>query len=94
MEGNVFEDIMSMEPTEEKNVFKAFKLRQNFAKVSVFGGQLVSQCIVAACKTVDPLMECHNAQLNFLSGIVVNEPLKYKVLETRNGKSFATRMVG
>ena len=58
----------------------------------VFGGQVLAQALVAACRTVDGL-SCHSLHAYFLRAGDPSEPLLYSVEKTRDGASFTARRV-
>ena len=60
----------------------------------VFGGQVIGQALVAACKTVDVhAFRPHSLHAYFLLGGDPQVPIIYEVDRIRDGRSFATRRV-
>jgi acyl-CoA thioesterase-2 len=60
----------------------------------VFGGQVIGQALVAACRTVDVgARPPHSLHAYFLLGGDPNVPIIYDVDRIRDGKSFTTRTV-
>lgn len=60
---------------------------------NVFGGQVVSQAITAAYKTIPSNRFLHSLHSYFLEAGDLNIPIHYKVTEIRDGGSFSTRRV-
>ena len=58
----------------------------------VFGGQVIGQALVAACRTVEG-REPHSLHAYFLLGGDPKVPIIYEVDRIRDGKSFTTRRV-
>ena len=59
----------------------------------VFGGQVIGQALVAACRTVDGDREPHSLHAYFLLGGDPKVPIIYEVDRIRDGRSFTTRRV-
>ncbi len=59
----------------------------------VFGGQVASQALVAAARTVDPARPVHSLHSYFLRPGDTKVPIVYDVERTRDGRSFSTRRV-
>lgn len=61
----------------------------------VFGGQVIGQALVAACRTVDDVAARppHSLHAYFLLGGDPKVPIVYQVERLRDGKSFTTRQV-
>jgi len=59
----------------------------------VFGGQLVAQALVAACRTVEPTLACHSLHAYFLAPGDTGVDFTYRVTRLREGRSFAARRV-
>ncbi len=79
--------ILDLERTGE-NSFRgtsAFSIRNR-----VFGGQIVSQALVAAARTVEGA-EPHSLHGYFLVGGDPSAPIEYEVERMRDGRSFSTR---
>jgi acyl-coenzyme A thioesterase 1/2/4 len=60
---------------------------------SVFGGQLISQALAAASKSVDPRMFVHSLHSYFLRAGDVNLPIIYHIHRIRDGNRISTRIV-
>ncbi|MGW4772777.1 acyl-CoA thioesterase [Nocardia sp. NPDC004278] len=58
-----------------------------------FGGQLVSQAIMAAGRTVDGDRPLHVVNAHFVRGGDVKKPIEYRVDRHRDGRSLANRTV-
>jgi acyl-CoA thioesterase II len=58
----------------------------------VFGGQVLGQALVAACRTVDGVLP-HSLHAYFLLAGDPKAPIVYEVDRIRDGKSFSTRRV-
>jgi len=59
----------------------------------VFGGQVASQALVAAARTVDPDRRVHSLHAYFLRPGDTAVPIVYDVERTRDGRAFSTRRV-
>ncbi|MFF2028475.1 acyl-CoA thioesterase, partial [Streptomyces sp. NPDC058171] len=58
-----------------------------------FGGQLISQALVAAGRTVSGERAVHAVNAHFIRGGNVKEPIEYRVERHRDGRAFANRQV-
>ncbi|MCQ4119137.1 acyl-CoA thioesterase [Rhodococcus tibetensis] len=58
-----------------------------------FGGQLISQALVAAGRTVSGERAVHAVNAHFIRGGDVKEPIEYRVDRHRDGRAFANRQV-
>ncbi|MFI6869705.1 acyl-CoA thioesterase [Nocardia sp. NPDC050406] len=58
-----------------------------------FGGQLVSQGLIAAGRTVGPGRPVHAVNAHFVRGGDPKKPIEYRVDRHRDGRSFANRTV-
>lgn len=58
-----------------------------------FGGQLVSQALMAAGRTVDGDRPIHAVNAHFIRGGDVKAPIEYRVDRHRDGRAFANRQV-
>ncbi|MGC0364329.1 acyl-CoA thioesterase-2 [Rhodococcus sp. 27YEA15] len=58
-----------------------------------FGGQLVSQALMAAGRTVDGERPIHAINAHFIRGGDVKAPIDYRVDRHRDGRAFANRQV-
>jgi acyl-CoA thioesterase-2 len=59
----------------------------------VFGGQVIAQALVAACRTVEPGRAPHSLHAYFLLAGDPKVPIIYDVERIRDGRSFTTRRV-
>ena len=60
---------------------------------TVFGGQLVSQALVAACRTVEEGRLPHSVHALYLRAGDPKAPLRYEVAVVRDGRGFSSRQV-
>ena len=58
-----------------------------------FGGQLISQAIIAAGRTVGSTRPLHALNAHFIRGGDVKAPIEYHVQRQRDGRAFANRLV-
>jgi acyl-CoA thioesterase II len=83
--------ILDLEPLEE-NLFRGRSPQVTWQRV--FGGQVVGQALVAACRTVDVAERPpHSLHGYFLLAGDPKVPIIYEVDRIRDGKSFTTRRV-
>ena len=83
--------ILDLEKLEE-NLFRGRSPQTNWQRV--FGGQVIGQALVAACRTVDVSgRPPHSLHAYFLLGGDPKVPIIYEVDRIRDGKSFTTRRV-
>src|SRR6267142_6122170 len=76
----------------EVNLFRGRSPQDAWQRV--FGGQVVGQALVAACRTVDvSVRPPHSLHAYFLLPGDPKVPIIYEVDRIRDGKSFATRRV-
>ena len=84
-------DILDLEPLEV-NLFRGRSPQSRWQRV--FGGQVIGQALVAACRTVeDGARPPHSLHAYFLLGGDPKVPIIYEVDRIRDGKSFTTRRV-
>ena len=85
-------DTLNLEALE-LNLFRG-RSPQSFWQ-RVFGGQVIGQALVAACRTVDDVAvrPPHSLHAYFLLGGDPKVPIIYEVDRIRDGKSFTTRRV-
>jgi acyl-CoA thioesterase-2 len=74
----------------EINLFRGRSPQSGWQRV--FGGQVIGQALVAACRTVEGRPP-HSMHAYFLLGGDPAVPIIYNVERTRDGKSFTTRRV-
>lgn len=82
-------DILDLEPLEV-NLFRGQS--RDLGTRSVFGGQVISQSLVAAGRTVER-NEPHSLHAYFLRPGDMEHPIVYEVDRVRDGRSFTTRRV-
>jgi acyl-CoA thioesterase II len=84
--------ILDLEPLEV-NLFRGRSPQSRWQRV--FGGQVIGQALVAACRTVDDVTARppHSLHAYFLLGGDPKVPIIYEVDRIRDGKSFTTRRV-
>src|SRR6266581_9741829 len=76
----------------ELNLFRGRSPQVGWQRV--FGGQVIGQALVAACRTVDVAgRPPHSLHAYFLLAGDPKVPIVYEVDRIRDGKSFATRRV-
>jgi len=85
-------DILDLEPLEV-NLFRGRSPQSHWQRV--FGGQVIGQALVAACRTVEDVTARppHSLHAYFLLGGDPKVPIIYEVDRIRDGKSFTTRNV-
>jgi acyl-CoA thioesterase-2 len=85
-------DILNLE-TLELNLFRGRSPQSRWQRV--FGGQVIGQALVAACRTVDnvAMRPPHSLHAYFLLGGDPKVPIIYEVDRIRDGRSFTTRRV-
>ncbi len=84
--------VLDLEPIET-NLFRGRSPQVGWQRV--FGGQVIGQALVAACRTVDGVADRppHSLHAYFLLGGDPKVPIIYEVERIRDGKSFTTRRV-
>src|SRR5262249_53483239 len=85
-------DILDLEPIEV-NLFRGRSPQVGWQRV--FGGQVIGQALVAACRTVDGVVDRppHSLHGYFLLAGDPKVPIIYEVDRIRDGRSFTTRRV-
>ncbi len=85
-------EILDLEPLE-LNLFRGRSPQSRWQRV--FGGQVIGQALVAACRTVDQVTARppHSLHAYFLLGGDPKVPIIYEVDRIRDGRSFTTRNV-
>lgn len=81
--------VLDLEPLEH-NLFRGFSIKNGWKRI--FGGQVIAQALVAACRTVDGRSP-HSLHGYFLLGGDPKVPVIYEVSRIRDGRSFTTRNV-
>jgi acyl-CoA thioesterase II len=89
---SAIQDLLTLLDLEqlEMNMFRARSPETTWQRV--FGGQVIGQALVAACRTVDGRPP-HSLHAYFLLPGDPKVPLVYEVDRLRDGKSFSTRRV-
>ena len=84
--------ILDLEPIEV-NLFRGRSPQQGWQRV--FGGQVIGQALVAACRTVEDIAgrPPHSLHAYFLLAGDPKVPIVYEVDRIRHGRSFTTRRV-
>jgi acyl-CoA thioesterase-2 len=84
--------ILDLEPLEV-NLFRGRSPQVGWQRV--FGGQVIGQALVAACRTVDEIEQRppHSLHGYFMLGGDPSVPIIYEVDRIRDGRSFTTRRV-
>jgi acyl-CoA thioesterase-2 len=82
--------VLDLEKLEE-NLFRGVSPQVGWQRV--FGGQVIGQALVAACRTVDPARHPHSLHAYFLLAGDPSVPIIYDVERIRDGRSFTTRRV-
>src|SRR5246127_355846 len=84
-------EVLDLEPLEV-NLFRGRSPQVTWQRV--FGGQVIGQALVAACRTVDVAARPpHSLHAYFLLAGDPKVPIIYEVDRIRDGKSFTTRRV-
>jgi acyl-CoA thioesterase II len=85
-------DILDLEPLEV-NLFRGRSPQSKWQRV--YGGQVIGQALVAACRTVAEVTQRppHSLHAYFLLGGDPKVPIIYEVDRIRDGRSFTTRRV-
>ena len=88
----VLQDLVNLLDLEtlEENLFRGVSL--DLGGKSVFGGQVISQALVAATRTVENVAP-HSLHAYFLRPGDMATPIIYEVDRVRDGRSFTTRRV-
>ena len=76
--------------TLEKNLFRGLSPQVGWQRV--FGGQVIGQALVVACRTVEDRV-AHSLHAYFLRAVDPAVPIIYEVDRIRDGGSFSTRRV-
>jgi len=84
--------VLDLEPLEV-NLFRGRSPPSE--RTRVYGGQVIGQALVAACRTVDDVATrpAHSLHAYFMLGGDPKVPIIYEVDRIRDGRSFATRRV-
>jgi len=85
-------EILDLEPLEV-NLFRGRSPQSRWQRV--YGGQVIGQALVAACRTVEDVAgrPPHSLHAYFLLGGDPKVPIIYEVDRIRDGRSFTTRRV-
>src|SRR5688500_4559851 len=89
---SAIQDLLTLLDLEqlENNIFRGRSPETTWQRV--FGGQVIGQALVAACRTVDGRPP-HSLHAYFLLPGDPKVPIIYEVDRLRDGKSFSTRRV-
>lgn len=82
--------VLDLEPLEH-NLFRGISPDAGWQRV--FGGQVIGQALMAACKTVDTDRDPHSLHGTFMRPGDPAIPIIYEVDRIRDGRSFTTRRV-
>jgi acyl-CoA thioesterase-2 len=82
--------VLDLEKLEE-NLFRGVSPQVGWQRV--FGGQVIGQALVAACRSVEPERQPHSLHAYFLLPGDPAVPIIYDVERIRDGRSFTTRRV-
>ncbi|KAI9445476.1 thioesterase II [Lactarius indigo] len=75
------------------NLYRSRNLSTPYEARGVFGGQVISQALVAATKCVKPEFLLHSLHAYFILSASASVPLLYYVDRLREGRSYSTRSV-
>ena len=92
-DGSAMETLLALLDLEriEHNIYRGHSPATGWQRV--FGGQVVSQAVVAAQRTVDEDRPIHSLHGYFMRPGDPSVPIVYQVDRIRDGRSFATRRV-
>jgi acyl-CoA thioesterase-2 len=82
-------DLKAQDGDGDHDLFVGQSQRQPFGRV--YGGQVLSQALVAAQRTVDPDRPVHSLHGYFLRAGDSGEPITFAVERLRDGRSFSAR---
>jgi acyl-CoA thioesterase-2 len=82
--------LLDLEPIEV-NLFRGISPKSKWPRV--FGGQVIGQAMVAACRTVEEGRLPHSLHAYFILAGDPTVPIIYEVGRLRDGRSFSTRRV-
>jgi len=77
----------------DTDLFAGVHLSTPFGARGVYGGQVASQSLCAACHTVDEGFTPHSLHCFFLKSSDGDRPIVYRVHRIRTGRSYATRWI-
>ena len=83
-------DLLDLEQIEV-DLFRGARTSEPW--VRVFGGQVIGQALIAACRTVAPDRSPHSLHAYFMRPGDPNLPIVYQVSRDRDGGSFTSRRV-
>ncbi len=75
----------------EENLFRGHNL--DIGSGIIFGGQVISQALIAAFRTLPSDRYCHSLHAYFLRPGDLSRPIIFNVERIRDGKSFTTRRI-
>ncbi|KAK6523054.1 hypothetical protein TWF281_002476 [Arthrobotrys megalospora] len=90
--------LQQIEVSTDKNDSNTSTSNPNFhylpsRSISIFGGQVIAQAILAAHATVDPALCIHSIHSTFIDKTDPTESLTYRVSNIRTGNTIANRLV-
>ncbi|KFD57930.1 hypothetical protein M514_01163 [Trichuris suis] len=78
----------------DSNVFRSMHpLPENMQNAALYGGQLVSQAMMACMQTVSDWLQMHSVQCSFLKRASPGQSVLYFIERDRDGRTFSTRSV-
>jgi acyl-CoA thioesterase-2 len=83
--------LLDLQPLDE-DTYLAVKLPR-LGRMRLFGGQVAAQSLRAACNTVGAGRLPHSLHAYFIRPGTYQEPLRFDVARTRDGRAFSTRHV-
>uniref|UniRef100_A0A0N4Z9I0 Thioesterase-like family protein n=1 Tax=Parastrongyloides trichosuri TaxID=131310 RepID=A0A0N4Z9I0_PARTI len=92
-ENSVINYLLLDRSNKDNNIFISKNIIKNKSRASVFGGQLLSNSIFSAQKTIDTDFYCHSSHILFVNAVEVEETIIFKVERIRDSKNFSLRRV-
>ncbi|CDW54334.1 acyl coenzyme A thioesterase II [Trichuris trichiura] len=78
----------------DSNVFRSMHpLPESMQNAALYGGQLVSQAMMACMNTVPDWLQMHSIQCSFLKRASLGQSVLYFIERNRDGRTFSTRSV-
>ena len=91
-QNEAFRELLHLMELEQLEVNMFRGVSRDIGTNRVFGGQILAQCLLAACKTVENRLP-HSLHGYFLRAGDHTAPVVYTVDRTRDGRSFSSRRV-
>ena len=90
---NLVDELINLLDLEsvELNLFRG--VSRDVVGRNVFGGQVISQSLMAAYRTLEEQRQCHSLHAYFLRPGDMNAPIVFEVDRIRDGGSFTTRII-